>query len=197
VLLGGQPVAPGLVLLLEDQAFNQVATTVVGTGGVYRFRDVPPSPAGYNITFTWERNQGYSLDEVIAWGWIGPVAYDGQSALRLPDLEIALLGLGDITPEPDSTYSAAAIAPGTPLTFNWGSHPLAGEYWVDLLAGDSLERVWHTPTATETAATLEGQLDDSTRIEPGAYWWAAGGRGTVEGYGVTVYGQLAGLTITP
>lgn len=196
VLINGQPVEPGVILVLEDRSLNLIAETAVVAGGMYQFQDVPPSDDGYNVTFSWELNQSYGVDEVISWEWIGPVAYDGQSTLRLPDLEIALLGLEHIQPEPDSSQTAASISPATPLTFVWGPHPAATRYWVDLLPDTSFERVWHSAFTQTTSAGFDGQLEDGSSIQPGAYWWVVGGQSTKEGYRLTIYGHLAALTIT-
>lgn len=190
VLLNGQAAEPGLVLLLEDASFTIVAETTVGEGGAYRFENAPAADEGYNVTFNWERNQTYDLSEVIAWGWIGAVSYDGESAVQLPDLEIGLSGLAQIEPEPDTNHAA-------PLTFGWGAHPAATRYWVDLLADGSFARVWHSAFTESTSTTFNGRLDDGSRVQPGRYWWAVGGQRTVDGYQITVYGHLAGLTIGP
>jgi hypothetical protein len=195
-LLGGQPAAAGTLLVLEDQSLNIVAETTLGADGRYRFANVPASVDGYNVTFSWERNPTYGLDEVIAWGWIGPVAYADQEAIQLPDLEIGLLGLEHIQPEPDTIHSAAAISAGTPLTFVWDQHPAASQYWVDLLAAPVLERVWRSPFTPTTSIDFSGRLDDGRHIPPGQYWWAVGGQRVRDGYPITVYGQLAGLSIT-
>lgn len=197
VLIDGQVAEPGLVLLLEDPSFTVVAETTVGDGGRYRFEDAPASDDGYNVTFNWERNQAYDLSEVIAWGWIGPVPYDGESDVQLPDLEIELSGLAQVEPEPDTSHAASTLSPATPLTFVWGAHPAATRYWVDLLADESFARVWHSTFTESTSTTFDGQLDDGTGVAPGVYWWAVGGQSTVQGYQVTVYGHLAGLTIRP
>jgi hypothetical protein len=196
VLLNGQPVMPGIILVLEDQSFHIVAETVVAGGGVYEFQDVPPSTDGYNVTFGWQYNQSYGLDEVIAWGWIGPVAFDGRSALQLPDLEIGLLGPEHLQPEPDTSRSATSISSATPLAFVWSPHPTATRYWVDILSGATLERAWHSGFTESTSTNFEGLLDDGSRIQPGIYWWAVGGQSTREGYRLTVYGHLASLRIT-
>ena len=192
----GLPVAPGLILVLEDQDFNPLAETTVGPGGEYTFAEPPPADA-YHVTFAWERNQRYGTDEVIAWGWIGPVEYDGQAGVRLPDLEIGLQGLARLTPEPDTTVDADTIGADDPLTFAWDPHPAADRYWVDLLADDSFAQLWRSPLTTTTSTDFAGTLDDGARITPGSYWWAVGGRGTEDGYELTVYGHLAGLRLAP
>ncbi|MFN2107771.1 MAG: hypothetical protein ACK2UJ_23040 [Candidatus Promineifilaceae bacterium] len=197
VLFNGQPVEAGLVLVLEDADFKQVQETTVEGDGGYQFVDMAASDSGYNVTFSWARNQAYDPGDVIAWGWIGPVAYDGQSALILPDLEIALLGLEAMQPEPDTSHSAASISPAAPLSFAWSPYPTAERYWVDIEAGPSLESVWRSQFVQEPLTEFEGELDDGTRIQPGVYWWAVGSQSIKNGYRLTISGQRAGLRITP
>ena len=197
VLLNGRPVEPGLVLALEDADFNQIAETTVGIGGAYQFTDLPASDVGYNVTFSWARNQTYDPSAVIAWGWIGPVPYDGQSALQLPDLEIALLGLEPVQPEPDTTYSAASISAAAPLSFSWSPYPRAERFWVDIQAGPALESVWRSQFVQEPFTEFDGLLDDGSRIQPGVFWWAVGSQITLDGYRFTVSGQRNGLRIRP
>jgi hypothetical protein len=196
ILLNEQPVEPGLLIQLEDRSFNQITETVVGPEGLYQFLEVPASEDGYHITFSWERNQWLDPMEVVAWGWIGPVVYDGQGAVVLPDLEIALLGLEPVQPEPDSSISSDSISASTPVVFVWGSHPAADRYWIDILAGPSFGRLWRSTLSTATSAEFDGQLDDGTRISSGTHWWAVGGRSTKGGYRLTVYSHLAGFRIT-
>jgi hypothetical protein len=196
LLLDGQEVEPGVVLVLEDQAFNTVEEITMGPDGRYHFEDLAPTDQGYNVAFSWERNQTYGLDEVVAWGWIGPVAYADQEAVQLPDLDIGLLGLEHIRPEPDAPLSGSSISAARPLTFVWDFHPTAARYWVDILAGPSFERVWRSPFTLSTSIDFDGQLDSGGHIQPGTYWWAIGGQSTRQGYQLTVYSHLAGLRIT-
>lgn len=185
------------MLLLEDRANNTVAETTVGTGGLYRFANVPVTDEAYTITFSWERNQTYSLDEVVAWGWIDGVIYNQSSALALPDLEISLSGLAHLAPEPDTRRSAGSISPSNPLAFVWSGHPAATRYWVDLLDGESLARVWHSGFTSATSVEFRGEFDNRDPIQPGTYWWAIGGQHIAGEYSLTIYSHLAGLTVTP
>jgi hypothetical protein len=197
LLLDGLAAEPGVVLVLEDQALNTVREITVGPDGRYHFEDLPPTDEGYNVAFSWERNQTYGLDEVVAWGRIGPVTYAAQEAVLLPDLDIGLSGLEHIQPEPDISLSRSSISVVAPLTFVWDFHPTAARYWVDILAGPSLERIWRSPFTLPTSTDFDGHLESGGRIEPGAYWWAIGGQSTRQGYQLTVYSHLAGLRITP
>ena len=117
--------------------------------------------------------------------------------MLVPDLEIALLGLDPLQPEPDTSVPADSISPATPLYFMWSPYPQGEQYWVDLLAGTSLTRVWRSPLIQTVAADFGGELENGSRIQAGTYWWAAGSRWEQDGYLLTVYGHLAGLKIMP
>jgi hypothetical protein len=196
LLFDGVPAGQGVKLSLENQAYALVAETTVGSDGVYRFEKVPPSAQGYNVLFSQEANPQYQVDQVISWGWLGPVAVAGNDAIKLPDLDIALLGLEPTQPAPNAAFSAAAVTAGDPIDFRWSAYPQAAKYWVDLAQGEQMDLVWKSPSLQTTSVTFNGQTQ-SGAIQPGEYWWGVGARRKVGDYTLTVYGYVPVLLIDP
>jgi hypothetical protein len=168
----------------------------VGADGVYAFTDLQASGEGYNVTFAQEWNSHYGTDQVISWGWFGPVAVEDGMVVELPDFDVSLLGFGQVSPEADATFSAAAISPGNPITFEWTAYPQAAKYWVDLVRGEEQELVWQS-VVQATSLAFDGTLDGGGHIQPGDYWWGVGARRESGSYPLTVYGYLPGLIIEP
>lgn len=197
ILWDGVPVEEGVTVRLEDQSYNVIGEARVDEDGSYRFENLTPSGTGYNVLFAQEWNEEYEVDEVITWGWIGPVPVRGDAAVTLPDLEISLLGFEPVSPRPEASFAASDLSSDDPIEFEWEAYPGALRYWVDLLYGEDQERVWQSPLVEDTAVPFDGTLDDGEQIEPGAYWWGVGAQRAVGAYTLTVYGYLPPITIEP
>jgi hypothetical protein len=199
VLLDGAPVSGGVTLKLEDQAYNLIAETTVGADGTYVFPDLQPSAEGYNVLFAQEWNTQYEIDQVISWGWIGPAAVENGADVQLPDLDISLLGFGQVKPAPNATFSAAALSSQNPILFEWTTYPQAATYWVDLARGEEEEQevVWQSPLNQASSLAFDGTLGNGSRIQSGDYWWGVGARRDSGSYPLTVYGYLSVLRIEP
>lgn len=197
VALNGSPVGQGIRLKLEDQSYTPVAEATTDANGVYTFLDLDPSEQGYNVLFAQEWNQNFEIDQVISWGWMGPVVVQAGSALELPDFEISPLGFKQVSPESNSTFSAAAISAANPIRFEWSAYPQAATYWVDLARGEEQPVLWQSLLVEAGPVEFDGTLSDSSHIQPGDYWWGVGARRPVEAYIVTVYGLQQRLTIEP
>ncbi len=198
VLLDGTPVQ-GVQLRLEDNAYNVVAQTTVKSDGSFVFPDLEPSNGGYNILFAQKWNTQYDIDEVISWGWIGPVAVDSDVDVKVPDFDISLQGFGGVNPEPNAAVSAEALSPESPLQFEWTAHPQAVAYWVDLAQGekDEQEVVWQSSLSQGDSLPFDGTLEDGEQIKTGDYWWGVGARNDAGAYPVTMYAYLSALRIKP
>ncbi len=198
VLLDGVPVG-GVQLRLEDTTYNTIAGTTVKPDGSYVFSNVHPSSQGYSLVFAQEWNTQYEVGEVISWGWIGPVAVDGDIDVQLPDFDISPQEFGQVSPEPNAAVSATALSPARPLQFEWTEYPRAITYWVDLAQGeeDNQQVVWQSPLRQGDSLFFDGTLGDGGRIQIGDYWWGVGARDDSGPYPVTVYGYLSALRIKP
>jgi hypothetical protein len=189
-------VSEGVTLKLEGQSYNVVAETTVGADGVYAFPDLEPSSQRYNVTFAQKWNAQYGTDQVVSWGWLGPVAVESGAVVELPDFDVSLLGFSQVSPGPDEAFSAAAISPPNPITFEWAAYPQAVKYWVDLVRGEEQELVWQS-LIQATSFAFDGTVDSEAHIQPGEYWWGVGARRELGPYKLTVYGYLSGLFIEP
>jgi hypothetical protein len=196
VLLNGTPVSEGVTLKLENRSYNVIAKTKVGADGVYAFTDLEASSEGYNVSFAQQWNSQYGTDQVVSWGWLGPVPVEDGAVIELPDFDISLLGFKQVNPEPDATFSAAAISPGNPITFEWTAYPQAVKYWVDVVRGEEQELVWQS-LIQATSFAFDGTVGNGAHIQPGEYWWGVGARRELGPYKLTVYGYLSGLIIEP
>lgn len=199
VLLDGAPVNGGVTLKLEGQAYNLIAETIVDADGTYVFPGLQPSAEGYNVLFAQEWNTQYEIDQVISWGWIGPAAVEDGADVQLPDLDISLLGFGQVNPAPNATFSAAALSSQNPILFEWTTYPQAATYWVDLARGEEEEQevIWQSPLGQASSLAFDGTLGNGTRIQSGDYWWGVGARRDAGSYPLTVYGYLSVLRIEP
>ncbi len=197
VLLDGTPASEGVTLKLEDQTYNVIAETTVGADGVYAFADLEASSGGYNVLFAQEWNTQYGIDQVVSWGWMGPVTVEDGAVVELPDFELSLSGFGQINPEPDATFSTAALSSQTPVVFEWAAYPQAVAYWVDLARGEESEVVWQSTLIQDTSVAFDGTLDGGTHIQPGEYWWGVGARRALGSYTLTVYGYQQRLSVEP
>jgi hypothetical protein len=179
-----------VTLRLENQAYEQVGETRVASDGSYSFENVPPSAQGYNLLFHQEANPQYELEQVISWGWVGPVVVAADESVDLPELDIALLGLKPVSPAPNTSFSA-----GEPITFEWSAYPQAAAYWVDLVQGEDMRPIWKSVPLQSTSVTFDGQAQKG-QLEPGEYWWGIGAKRDLGGYTLVVYGYLPVLQIT-
>lgn len=186
----------GVKLKLENQSYSVVAETTVGAEGAYAFSDLEPSSQGYNVTFAQKWNAQYGTDQVVSWGWLGPVAVENGAAVELPDFDVSLLGFSQVNPGPDETFSAAAVSPQDPITFEWAAYPQAVKYWVDLVRGEEQELVRQS-VIQDTSFAFDGTLGNGAHIQPGEYWWGVGARRELGPYKLNVYGYLPGLIIEP
>jgi hypothetical protein len=190
LLLNGVPVSGGVMLKLENQVYEQVAETVVASDGSFSFENVPPSDQGYNLLFQQEANPQYDLEQVISWGWMGPVVVAADESVNLPELDIALLGLRPVSPEPNASFSA-----GTSITFEWSAYPQATAYWVDVVQGEDMRPIWKSAPLQSTSVTFDSQKGRD-QLEPGEYWWGIGAKRDLGDYVLVVYGYLPVLQIT-
>ena len=189
LLFNGVPVNGAARLILETQDNEQVAETTVASDGSFSFENVPPSAEGYNILFHQEANPEYELEQVISWGWMGPVVVAENGTVNVPDMDIALLGLNPINPEPN-----VSVSTGAPIAFQWSAYPQATAYWVDLVKGEEMQLVWKSTPLQSTSATFDGQAGGGA-LEPGEYWWGVGAQRNLGEYTLTVYGYLPVLLI--
>jgi hypothetical protein len=198
LLLDGTP-ASDVTLRLEDHANDVVAQTKVKADGGYVFLDLEPSTQGYNLVFAQKWNKQYKIDQVISWGWIGPVAVGSGMNVELPDFDISLQGFGQVSPEPNATVSAAALSHENPLEFEWRAHPQAVAYWVDLAHGEETDQevIWQSSLSQRDSLPFDGKLEDGEHIQTGEYWWGVGARSDSGPYPVTLYGYLSALRIKP
>lgn len=184
------------MLTLEDQAYDLIVETNVEEDGVYAFGDLQASGEEYNVVFAQE-NTEYAMDQVISWGWIGPVIVGNGEEVELPDFEISLQGFGPTGPAPDAAFSGAALATDNPILFEWTAYPQATTYWMDLARGEEQELVWQSGYVHDTSVAFDGTLDDGTHIQPGQHWWGVGARRALGPLTLTVYGYLSRLTAEP
>jgi hypothetical protein len=196
VLLDGTPVSEGVTLKLENRSYNVIAKTKVEADGVYAFTDLEASGEGYNVSFAQQWNSQYGTDQVVSWGWLGPVPVEDGAVIELPDFDISLLGFKQVNPEPDATFSAAAISPENPITFEWTAYPQAVKYWLDVVRGEEQELVWQS-LIRATSFAFDGTVGNGAHIQPGEYWWGVGARRESGPYPLTVYGYLPGLIVQP
>jgi hypothetical protein len=189
--------ASGVAVSLENQAYAVVATTATDARGFYTFDNLSISGTGFNVLFTQEQNEQYDVGEVVSWAWLGPITLSDGQAVELPDFEIGLRGLEQVTPASGASFSTADISKRAPLTFAWEPYAGASTYWVDLMEGDELITVWQSPLVSATSVAFDGTLDDGAHIAAGAYWWGVGARKSLGSYHLTVYGYLPALVITP
>jgi len=196
LLLDGAPVSAGTKLKLENQSYKVIAETTAGDDGVYTFPDLTPSSQGYNVVFAQEWNTGYGTNQVVSWGWLGPVAVENGAVVELPNFDISLLGFKQVNPAPDADFSAAALSSQNPIQFEWTAYPQAAKYWVDLVRGEEQKPAWQS-LAQATSLAFDGTLGNGARIQPGDYWWGVGARRELGTYKLTVYGYLPGLMIEP
>jgi hypothetical protein len=189
-------VSGGVTLKLENQSYNVMAETTVGTDGAYAFTDLEPSREGYNVLFTQACNSQYGTDQVVSWGWLGPVAVENETVIELPDFDVSLLGFRQVSPAADASFSAAALSPDNPIPFEWTAYPQAVKYWVDLVRGEEQELVWQS-LIQSTSLAFDGTVGSRAHIQPGEYWWGVGARRELGPYPLTVYGYLPGLIIQP
>lgn len=196
MLLDGVP-AGGVTLKLEDQALNTIAQTATGDDGTYNFLDLAATSEGYSLVFAQEWNSQYRLDQVISWGWLGPIVVADGTVAQMPDFDISLMGFEPDTPVPNASFSAASVSSSNPVEFEWLAYPEATQYWVDLASGQDQNIVWQSPVAQKTWITFDGRLSSGTQIQPGEYWWGVGARRDLGAYKLTVYGYLPALVIVP
>jgi hypothetical protein len=197
VVKGSESVPSGVTVSLEDQTYAVVATTATDAQGFYAFDDLPASGAGFNVLFTQEQNEQYEVGEVASWAWLGSITLSDGEAVQLPEFEIGLQGLKQITPPSGASFSAGEISAQDPLTFEWEPYAGASTYWVDLMKGDNLATVWQSALVDVTSVAFDGTLDDDSHITADTYWWGVGVREDVGDYQLTVYGYLPALVITP
>lgn len=196
ILVDGQP-ASGVRLQLENQDYNVVNQTTTGGEGRYQFTDLAASSAGYNVLFTLEANSQYQVDQVVNWGWLGPVAVSDGDTIELADFDISLRGLKLTNPSPNATFSAGDISPVNPVEFKWDSYAQANAYWVDLSFGEAMALVWQSSLVDGTSVEFDGRLSNGSQIEAGNYWWGVGVERDLGDYTLTVYGYSPPLKIRP
>jgi hypothetical protein len=184
---------------LENAASQTLVTQTVDAQGRFSFGALTPLAGGYQVAFDQATNDHYPDSQVMSWVWVGPVSVAGGDRIDVGDLEIGLLGLQPVRPEPDSTISVTSVSTGTPITFEWTVYPQAQNYWVDLTREDDQGQqiVWTSALVAENHLTFDGKLRDGSMIPPGNYGWAVGAKRQIGPYDYVAYGYLAGLEIVP
>jgi hypothetical protein len=172
-----------------------VDEAIVGPAGAYALPGLPPGE-GYTLLFAQAWNEGYAIDQVISWGWLGPLAVSSGATLALPDLELSLLGFGQLAPAPDAAVSAGALSPANPIAFEWTPYPQAERYWVDLSPAEG-SAAWQSDLVEGTSAAFDGTLEGGAPLQPGEYWWGVGARRAAGTYTWTVYGYQQRLSVEP
>jgi hypothetical protein len=184
LVVNGQP-AGGVLLRLEDQSYNVLAETTTSSDGGYTFNDLPASDQGYNVLFSQDWNSQYANNQqIISWGWLGPVAVQDNNTISLPDFDIDVLGFDQRSPDASTSLSA-----GSPIQFEWNARTGAGSYWVDLANQQAV--VWQSAPVEATTTSFNGQL------EAGQYWWGVGAKSDLSGYTLTTYGYLQAVSVDP
>ncbi len=135
-------------------------------------------------------------DDLATWAWLGLIRVQGGSNLRLPDLEISLLGMKPLTPAFASQISAQAIADADPIDFTWSPYPQASNYWFDLTSGLDDRTVWQSALLQTTSGTWNGQTSAGVAAAPGEYWWSVGARRDVSSYTLIMYTYLTKVVIS-
>lgn len=186
MLLNGAAALAGTEIRLEDLSYNTVAQTVLQSDGSFIFQNIAPAVEAYNVVFSQEWNPGYDVEQVISWGWLGPITVNGGGVTLLPALEIALLGFGQKTPAPNDTVSLPSAS--APLWFQWTAHPRARTFWVELTYGQDPALVWRSPVVETTSVAFDGTLSSGSRMGAGEYWWGVGAEQRAGGYTIIVYG---------
>jgi hypothetical protein len=194
VLMGGAPATQSVTLVLEDNQYRAIRE-VVTSGGEYRFDGLAASDDGYHVVFSHSRNPQFEYDDVVGWSWVGPMRVRDGDVIRLPDMEIGLLGLHQTNPSLDAFVSTASITQERPLVFTWTPYPSASSYWLELRSGSAQRLVWESDFVTSTSVDFEGPLSDGTLLAAGSYWWRVSAR--IGDGAVTVSGPLAGFTLIP
>jgi hypothetical protein len=188
-------VAEGVVLYLQTQAYTTVQHTTVGAGGEYAFTSVPASSDGYDVTFAQDWNEAYQRDTIATWAWLGPISVQDGAQLRLPDLEISLLGMQPVTPAFAKQISQQAISAQQPISFTWSAYPQADAYWMDISRESDNQTVWQSPLVHGTSADWSGQTSTGAPAGPGTYWWSVGVRRDIAPYTLIAYSYLTKLVI--
>jgi len=193
----GIPVSADVTVKLEDQNYAIFATTSTDENGFYTFDNLTTLGQSLNVLFAQEWNEQYDIGEVVSWAWLGPVTLSSGSTVELPDIDIALLGLNQISPTPGTSLPGSQISAQNPVIFEWTPQPAASSYWVDLTKGDELTHIWQSVLVETTSVAFDGSLDDGSQITPDTYWWGIGARRDIGNYRLTIYGYLPTLVITP
>jgi len=191
-------VQEGVIVKLENQSYDVIATAITDAQGAYTFDNLTASGAELDVLFAQEWNeQHYGIDEVASWVWLDSITLSSGGAVELPDFEIGIQGFGQINPPTGASFSAGGISASNPLLFEWHPYPGASAYWVDLMKGNDLSTVWRSSLVDTTSAPFDGALNDGSHIAADTYWWGVGARKNVVDYRLTAYGYLAALIVTP
>ena len=193
----GAPVPAGVTVKLEDVTYVIVATVTTDDQGVYTFDGLASLDRGANVLFAQEWNEQYNTDEVVSWAWLGPLSVARGNVLNLPDFDVSMQGFEPVAPSAGASFSAADISAQNPIVFEWSPYPEAIDYWVDLMQGDDLNRVWQSPLVGTTSVAFDGTTAEGSPVTADTYWWGVGARRMVGNYQLTIYGYLPTLTITP
>jgi hypothetical protein len=190
VTLNGQPVGSTFKLVLENSQQSPLFNAWPAQDGAYAFTNLPAAVSGYTLVFERSEQDGFDIQDVISWGWLGPIFLQEGQDLTLADFELGYLSLEHINPEPYASLSTNTISPSNPLVFQWSAYPGGEQYWVDLAKGDQQQLVWQSPLVSGASAAFQGVLNDGTHIQPGEYWWGLGARRELGGYPFTIYSYL-------
>jgi len=195
--INGIPAPTGLFIRLEDSEYNKIAATAISPDGTFAFYELEPAVEDYNVVFAQADNEDYTLEQVISWGWVGPLSIKANETVWLPDFEISLLGFKPLQPAPDALLSAAGINASSPLVYGWQAYPGAQHYWVDLTQGDAQTKVWQSTLTQSVSYPFDGVLESGGVIQPGVYWWGIGAQRALGEYDLTVYSYLTAFYVEP
>jgi hypothetical protein len=123
---------------------------------------------------------------------VGPLPAEEGELIRYPDIDIALLGLEPVEPEPDAVLDQP-ITPQQPLRFTWSDYPSLSQYQLELKPGRLSQPVWISGYVSTESVVFDGVLSNGAMIEIGTYWWSVSGR-TANG-AITVVGPVTELAL--
>lgn len=175
ILFQGQVLDETVVFDLKNEDLYTVQQ-ITSPGGDYTIYDLIPSTRGYSILFSQDINPGFSLDQVVRWGLVRTSPVLAGEMIGMPDLEIALMGLGPVTPQPNALITNGPISLLNPLRFQWTAYPSADQYWVELRSNRLSTPVWDSGFINSTMVDFNGTFPSGATIQPGTYWWSVGVR---------------------
>ena len=108
------------------------------------------------------------------WEWVRNFMTDdrSQGTINLPDVDVFAPPL--LEPAADATFSIQTISASNPVELSWAPKDDAIEYWAHMRNKDNFQLVWRGVRSPATNDTFDGTTIDSTKIDPGKYFWYVG-----------------------